>query len=470
MKKSTGIITSVRGYIVEVEFTEVKPSIHDVLTLTSDDSVKLEVYASSKANSFYCYSLTATEKLFRGAQVINTVEPLMFPVGQQMLGRAVGMTGKAEDSKGEIKTDTKWSIHEARHYGVEIVTHSQIMQTGIKVIDMFAPIQFGGKVGLFGGAGVGKTMLLTEFLHNIVGGDKENSVSVFAGVGERTREARELYDELFERKTLDFSTLVFGQMGENPAIRFLSAFSAVTLAEYYREEMSKNVLFFIDNVFRFTQAGNELSTLMNMIPSEDGYQSTLESEVAQFHERLVSTKKGAITSVEAVYVPADDMLDHAVQAIIPYLDSVVVLSRNVYQEGILPAVDILSSTSTALDPSIVGDFHYDVALSAKSILKQAEDLERIVSLVGESELSTEDRIVYRRAQRLRNFMTQQFYVAEGIGGKKGVYIPVEQTVKDVNSIVSGKYDKVAADEFLYIGSVEELDKDGQKTAFFEGSR
>ena len=323
-------------------------------------------------------------------------------------------------------------------------------------------------MGLFGGAGVGKTMLLTEFLHNVVG-QKDNSVSVFAGVGERTREARELYDSLQEKNALDLSTLIFGQMGENPAIRFLSAFSAVTLAEYYRQEMGKNVLFFIDNVFRLTQAGNELSTLMNMIPSEDGYQSTLESEVAAFHERLISTNKGAITTIEAIYVPADDLLDHAVQSVIPYLDSVIVLSRNVYQEGLLPAVDILASTSTALDPSIVGEMHYDVALSAKTILKQAQDLERIVSLVGESELSTEDRVIYRRAKRLRNFMTQQFFVAEEMGDKKGVYMKVEQTVKDVNSIISGKFDKVDEEAFLYIGSVEELKDGGAKTAFFEGS-
>ena len=465
---SEGIITTVRGYVVEVEFSGVKPSIHDVLTLVEDKSIKLEVYASSRKNAFYCYSSTPTEGLYRGAKVINTVEPLTFPVGPEMLGRAVGMAGDPQDTKGEIETKDHWAIHSDRHRKLDIVSSNNVMETGIKIVDMFCPMVSGGKVGLFGGAGVGKTMLLTEFLHNVVG-QKDNSVSVFAGVGERTREARELYDSLQEKNALDLSTLIFGQMGENPAIRFLSAFSAVTLAEYYRQEMGKNVLFFIDNVFRLTQAGNELSTLMNMIPSEDGYQSTLESEVAAFHERLISTNKGAITTIEAIYVPADDLLDHAVQSVIPYLDSVIVLSRNVYQEGLLPAVDILASTSTALDPSIVGEMHYDVALSAKTILKQAQDLERIVSLVGESELSTEDRVIYRRAKRLRNFMTQQFFVAEEMGDKKGVYMKVEQTVKDVNSIISGKFDKVDEEAFLYIGSVEELKDGGAKTAFFEGS-
>ncbi len=466
---SEGIITTVRGYVVEVEFSGVKPSIHDVVTLTEDPTIKLEVYASSRKNAFYCYSLTPTEKLYRGAKVINTVEPLLFPVGPELLGRAVSMSGVPQDTKGEIVTKEQWPIHANRHVDLDIVINNKVLETGIKIVDMFCPMTVGGKVGLFGGAGVGKTMLLTEFLHNIVG-QKEDSVSVFAGVGERTREARELYDSLQEKNALSSSSLVFGQMGENPAVRFLSAFSAVTLAEYYRDVMHKNVLFFIDNVFRLAQAGNELSTLMNMIPSEDGYQSTLESEIASFHERLISTKTGAITTIEAIYVPSDDLLDHAVQSVIPYLDSVIVLSRNVYQEGLLPAVDILASTSTALDPTIVGDMHYDVALTAKNILKQAQDLERIVSLVGESELSTEDRVVYRRAKRLRNFMTQQFFVAEEMGDKKGVYMPIEQTVKDVNSIISGKFDKVEEDAFLYIGSVDELHDSGSKTAFFEGSR
>jgi F-type H+-transporting ATPase subunit beta len=348
---------------------------------------------------------------------------------------------------------------------MDIVVHQELLETGIKAIDLFSPLLKGGKMGLFGGAGVGKTMLLTEILHNIVGKSQGKTVSVFAGVGERSREGLELYQSLVDSKTLSSSSLVFGTMGENPALRFLAAFSAVTLAEYYRDILKNDVLFFIDNVFRFAQAGNELSTLMNIIPSEDGYQATMESEMASFHERLSSTKEGIISAIEAIYVPADDLLDHAVQAIFPYLESVVVLSRDIYQEGIMPAIDILESASTALDPIVVGDFHYDVALNAKTMLKEAQSLERIVSLVGEAELSKEDQIKYRRAKRLKNFMSQKFFVAEMQRGEKGAYVPIETTVKDVNGIIVGKYDKIPEEKFLYIGSVNEIAENERQTAY-----
>ncbi|QQS39320.1 F0F1 ATP synthase subunit beta [Candidatus Woesebacteria bacterium] len=470
MKNSSeGKIKSVRGYVVEVEFDGVKPAAHDILRLKDDQSVVLEVYGSSGLNTFYCFALTKIEKIYRGALVVNTGDSLKFPVSQGMLGRAVNMFGFPQDAKEEIVTKDHWAIHNQRYANKDVVVQSKILETGIKAIDMFCPVLQGGKVGLFGGAGVGKTMLLTELLHNIVGNSKGNTVSVFSGVGERTREALELYQALMERGTLNMSCLIFGQMGENPAIRFLSAFSGVTLAEYFRDEVKKDVLFFVDNIFRFAQAGNELSTLMNIIPSEDGYQATLESEMAQFHERLVSTKDANITTVEAIYVPADDLLDHAVQSVIPYLDSIVVLSRDVYQSGIMPAIDIMSSTSTALSTDIVGDFHFDVALNAKSVLKQAQSLERIVSLVGESELSKQDRITYRRAQRLKNFMSQRFFVAENQRGEKGSYIPVAQTVKDVNSIIMGEYDRVDEQEFLYVGSVKEIKHGTEQTAYFENS-
>jgi F-type H+-transporting ATPase subunit beta len=310
-------------------------------------------------------------------------------------------------------------------------------------------------------------MLLTEILHNVVDQNKGKSVSVFGGVGERSREGLELYQALMNSGTLASSSLIFGTMGENPAIRFLSAFASVTLAEYFRDELKKDVLFFIDNAFRFAQAGNELATLMNILPSEDGYQATLESELAEFHERLISNKNGVISTIEAIYVPADDLLDHAVQSIFPYLESIVVLSRNIYQEGLVPAVDILASSSATLDPSIVGDFHYEVALNAKTFLKEAQSLERIVSLVGESELSKEDLIKYRRARRLRNFMSQRFFVAEAQRGEKGSYIPLQKTLQDVNGIIVGKYDKIPEDEFLYIGTIDEV-QHGEETAFFNG--
>ncbi len=471
-EQNQGKVISVRGQVVEVEFVGKKPAAHDILVSDdpNDKKTKIEVYASSGPDKFYCFSLGSTQKLNRGACVVNTSRPVEFPVGKDMLGKVVDMFGNpfnADPSKFNPKTFSP--IHKAINISENILPQQNAMQTGIKVVDLFAPFLKGGKVGFFGGAGVGKTILLTEVLHNVVGMDEGKTVSVFAGVGERTREALELYHALAESGTLNSSTLIIGAMGENPAVRFLSAFSAVTLAEYYRDEMGKDVLFFIDNVFRLAQAGNELSTLMNMFPSEDGYQATLETEMANFHERLVSNDKGAISTIEAVYVPADDLLDNAVQSAIPYLDSSVVLSRNVYQEGILPAVDILASNSSAIDPEIVGNTHYDVVLEAKSILKQAKTLQKIVSLVGEAELSKQDRIVYRRARRLRNFMTQSFFVVASQKGRKGVYVPIETTVRDVNAIIVGKYDRVEEEQFLYIGSTTEI-KDvyqGKQTAFFE---
>lgn len=315
-------------------------------------------------------------------------------------------------------------------------------------------------MGLFGGAGVGKTLLLTEMLNNIVGLQKGKSVSVFAGIGERSREALELLQALAKSKALAYSSLVFGPMGENPAVRFLSAFSAVTLAEYFRDVEGKNILFFADNIFRFAQAGNELSTLTGSLPSEDGYQPTLESEMAQFHERLVSTKKAIVSTIEAVYVPADDLLDHGVQAIFPYLDSTVILSRGVYQKGILPAVDVLGSSSSALTPALVGEAHYQTVLDAKALLKQAVALERIASLVGESELSQTDLLAFKRARKIQNFMSQRFFVAETQKGEKGKFVPVKSTVQDVADILKGKYDTVPEESFLFIGSASEIKQTG----------
>ncbi len=327
------------------------------------------------------------------------------------------------------------------------------------MIDVFAPLIKGGKMGLFGGAGVGKTMLLTEIMHNVIGRvGHDRYYSVFAGVGERSREGLELWLSLKNTGVMPYASLIYGQMGENPAVRFLSAYAGVSMAEYFRDVEKRDILFFIDNVYRFAQAGNELSVLTGSIPSEDGYQPTLESEMATFHERLHSTVDGMITSVEAIYVPADDLLDHGVQTIFPFLDSLLVLSRDVYQEGRTPAVDILASTSSALTPHFVGDHHYQVVIIARNILKRAQSLERIVSLVGENELSVEDQIVVKRARKLKNYLTQPFYTAEGQRGVKGVYVPVAEAVKDVNAIISGQYDSTPDDVFLYIGKMSDVVK------------
>src|SRR3990167_8492873 len=442
MIKNTGTIKGIKGNIVEVEFLYEKPSINDILVLEDDANVKMEVFNSTDSTTFYCLGLTQAGKLHRGAVVKNTLAPLQIPVGEAMLGRVVNMFGEAQDGAENIKTTEVMPIF--------------VSETGIKAIDFFAPILRGGKVGLFGGAGVGKTVLLTEIIHNIVILNKDDSVSVFAGVGERIREGHELFNVLNESKVLPKVALLYGQMGENAAIRFRTAFAAVTLAEYFRDKKSKDVLFFIDNVFRFAQAGYELATLMNSIPSEGGYQATLSSEMARFHERLVSYKEASITSIEAIYVPSDDITDHGVQSVFPYLDSSIVLSRQVYQEGRFPAIDMLGSTSSGLSEDIIGKEHYDTAIAALSLLKKALSLDRVVSLVGESELSASDQTLYRRAKIHKNYMTQNFFVTKNQTGKEGQYITVKQTVSDVAQILSGRFDDFPAETFLYIGAVKDL--------------
>lgn len=457
-----GKVISVRGQIVQVEFLDDEPRIGDVLTLESDGDLKMEVYVSSGKNRFFCIAFGSTDPVKRGIKVKNTGRQISFPVGPGMLGRVLDFFGNPIDGGAPIEAKDEFPIRKKVSFADSLDTKTEFLETGIKVIDLFAPLMRGAKMGLFGGAGVGKTLLLTEILHNVVSLKKDKSVSVFAGVGERSREGLELFEVLKESGAMANSSLIFGPMGENAAVRFLSAFSAVTLAEYYRDIMSKEVLFFIDNLFRFAQAGNELSTLTNTIPSEDGYQATLESEMANFHERLASTQKGVISSVEAIYVPADDLLDHAVQAIFPYLDSVVVLSRAVYQGGFLPAVDIIASSSSALDPAIVGQKHYDVAIKAKATLRKAQNLERIVSLVGEGELSGEDLLAFKRAKRIKNYMTQRFFVAQAQKGSPGKYVPVAQAVADVEAILSGKYDETPDDKFMFIGTLSEIVKTNGK--------
>jgi len=456
---AVGAVIAIRGQVVEVEFSIKKPRVHSLLVGLDNPQTILEVYASSGPNSFYCLSLNDTIALSRGSKVVSTDTQLQFPVGEALMGRLLDIFGKPLDSKGKVDVGLKLEIHKKYLKGEDIEVRRTVAETGIKVIDLFSPLLLGGKMGLFGGAGVGKTILLTELLHNVVGQDRKKNVSVFAGIGERSREGLELYESLASSAVLENSVLIYGPMGENPAVRFLSAFSAATLAEYFRDALKRDVLFFIDNAYRFAQAGNEISVLTSSLPSEDGYQATLESEMAEFHERLVSTKNGAITTVEAVYVPADDLLDHGVQSILPYLDSTVVLSRSKYQEGILPAVDIIASTSNALNPGVVGDLHYETVLKAKSILKQAQSLERIVSLVGEAELSAEDQIIYRRAKKIQNFATQRFFVAEAQSGESGTYVPLKRAVEDLSGIVDGKYDHIPEEKFRFVGSIQEIKLD-----------
>lgn len=455
--KKFGKIIGVHEQIIEVEFpADNLPKIRNVLTLASDPTVKMEIIKSASANSFYCIAFSPTFNLFRGAEVVNTQEEITVNVGEGVLGRVVNLFGDVLDGGEEVKNPIKKSIYGDYLLYDQIFLHKDILETGIKAIDFFSPIVKGGKLGLFGGAGVGKTLLLTEIIHNVVTLHRDKNVSVFAGVGERVREGQELFETLNEQKVLSSVSLIFGTMGDNSAKRFRTAYAAARIAEYFRDDMKRDVLFFIDNIFRFAQAGSELSMITNTIPSEDGYQATLTSEMGSFHERLVSNSDNAITTVEAIYVPNDDILDQGVQAIFPHLDSTVVLSREVYQEGMLPAIDLLASTSANLNPAIVGDVHYRTLLRAQALLKQYLGLERIISLVGESEISAEDRLVYLRAKKLRAYMTQSFFVAEKQTGRPGKYVPLKSVVRDVHEIMEGSYDDIVDEsKFMFIGDATE---------------
>lgn len=457
-KTKVGKLVGVYGSVVEVEFLGEKPKTQDVLVSETDPTLNLQVFSSATIDSFYCIALCQPDKLNRGMRFVNTNEPLATPVGTATLSRVMNLFGEPKDGKGEILQGETRPIFGDVPDPEDIVTTLEILETGIKVVDLFAPLLKGGKTGLFGGSGVGKTVLLTEILHNVINKDKERNVSVFCGVGERTREGHELYLELEKSQVLPYVSLIFGGMGDSPSIRFLTAHAAASVAEYFRDSEQKNVLFFIDNIFRFAQAGNELSLLMNTIPSEGGYQATLISEMASIHERLVSTKSASLTTIEAIYMPADDILDQGVQSIYDYLNSSIVLSRDVYQAGRYPAIDILSSGSSALNPNIVSPLHYYVSVQAQSMLKKSESIERIVSLVGEAELSDEDRTTFQRAKKLKNYMTQSFSVTEAQTGRPGVYVPLVQTIQDVKDIMAGVYDSVSEDKFMFIGSAQDIKK------------
>ncbi len=459
MSLVTGKVIAIRGQVVEVSFTGDKPTVHDVLVLENNPLVKMEVYTSAGPDSYYCLLLTEGSTIARGNGVINTLKPVTIPVGPEVLGRVLDLFGNPRDKGGQIQTKDQWPIYRDAPMYSEINIPKEILVTGIKGIDLFCPILKGGKIGLFGGAGVGKTILLTEIIHNIIqmspGGASQKTLSVFAGIGERTREGQELVESLAASGVLPYASLVFGHMGENPALRFLSGATAITISEYFRDVMKKDVLFFADNVFRLAQAGNELSLLMNSIPSEDSYQATLSSEMASFHERLASTTQNTITSIEAIYVPNDDILDQGVQSILPYLDSTIILSRNIYQEGRLPAIDFIASSSSALAPEFVAIEHYKTALHAQSVMKKALSLERIVSLIGEAELNADDQLLYRRSKMLRAYFTQSFFTTEKQTGRAGKFVPLQTTVKDTGDILSGVYDALTEDKFMFIGEAKE---------------
>ncbi len=443
-----GQILSILGNVAEVEFYDGNLFLGEILVLEDDPEVKLEVVSAIKKEVFLCFSLTKSENLYRGAKLKKTGQTLEIPVGQMLLGRMVNIFGHPIDNLPQFEIKEKRAIYQHSPVYQETILENELIETGIKVIDFFAPLMKGGKLGIFGGAGLGKTVLLTELMHNVVFQKRE--IVVFAGIGERIREGYELYETLKRTNVLPSAVLIFGQMNETAAIRFKVGLSAATIAEYFRDIQKKDTIFFIDNVYRFLQAGNELSTLLMNIPSEGGYQATLDSEIGALQERLVSTEKASITSIQAVYVPADDITDPGVQAIIPYFDSMVIFSRDVYQEGRYPAIDILASSSSVTTPVILGEEHYQTLLETKRILERYKELQRIVSIVGEAELLMEDRIIYHRARKILNFMTQDFFVITEQTRKPGKYVGREKTVRGVRKILEGELDQLPDEALLGI--------------------
>jgi len=401
-----------------------------------------------------CFSDTG--KLLRGGKVRRLFETLSVPVGKELLGRVVDLFGNPQDNLGPVKGSVFRSIYSQPSKLSVREVKRELLETGIKVVDFFTPFLKGGKIGLFGGSGVGKTIILTELMHNTAVYHK--GISVFAGIGERIREAQEMIETLTQNKVLPNVTLVLGQMNERAAVRFRSGYTAVTIAEYFRDVENRDVLFFVDNVYRFVQAGNELSTLLNTIPSEDGYQATLTSDIGQFQERLIPTPTASITAVEAVYVPADDFTDSGVQAVMPYFDSVVSLSRNVAEEGRRPAVDILASSSSLVDPLMLGLTHYEAYLEAEKVLNRYLFLDRVVSIAGEQELSPADQNIYLRGKRILNYMTQDVHMTADQTGRPGVYVPRKRVIEDVSDILAGKLDNWPPESFLYCKDLASVKK------------
>jgi len=454
----TGRVVQIIGPVVDVEFPAGNlPEIFEALEIkTPSGRLVLEVQQHLGSNQIRTISLGSTDGLKRNMQVIATGKPITVPVGTETLGRIFNVIGETIDGKGEVRAKKFYSIHRPSPPLTEQETKQEIFETGIKVIDLIAPFIKGGKIGVFGGAGVGKTVIIQELINNIA--KEHGGYSVFAGVGERTREGNDLYTEMKEAGVLDKLAMVFGQMNEPPGARFRVALAGLSIAEYFRDEKHQDVLLFIDNIFRFAQAGSEVSALLGRTPSAVGYQPTLASEMGELQERITSTKKGSITSLQAIYVPADDYTDPAPVATFAHLDSTISLERSIVEAGIYPAVDPLSSTSRALDPQIVGQKHYDVARQVQKVLQRYKELADIIAILGVEELSDEDKITVGRARKIQKFLSQPMFVAEAFTGKKGVYVPIEKTVNSFERILAGEYDGVDEQEFYMRGDISEVKK------------
>ena len=456
LNENEGIVVQIIGPVIDVEFPHGNlPEVYDALNIYSDNGEKttVEVQQLLGENTIRSVAMSSTDGLRRGMKVISTNEPIKVPVGKAVLGRITNVLGEPVDNKGAIEASDYLPIHRESPKLTDQNTDIEILETGIKVIDLLMPYQKGGKIGLFGGAGVGKTVLIQELIHNIA--MAHDGVSVFGGVGERTREGNDLYNEFKESGVLDKVALIYGQMNEPPGARMRVGLSALTSAEYFRDVARQDVLLFIDNIFRFVQAGSEVSALLGRMPSAVGYQPTLAQEVGELQERITSTKEGSITSVQAIYVPADDLTDPAPATTFTHLDASTVLSRQIASLGIYPAADPLESSSRALDPNIIGEEHYEVAKKVLEILQKYKDLQDIIAILGMDELSEEDKLTVNRARKIQRFLSQPFFVAEQFSGTKGKYVKLEDSIKGFKEIIDGKHDDLPEQAFYMVGIIED---------------
>ena len=454
MTENIGHLSQVIGPVIDIKFADKMPNLLNAIKIkNNDETIIAEVTQHIGDDVARCIAMSSTDGLIRGMEAIDTGAPITVPVGDKTLGRLFNVLGETIDNEAPIKKTPMLPIHREPPAFEDQIPAKEIFETGIKVIDLIAPYSKGGKIGLFGGAGVGKTVLIQELINNIA--TEHGGLSVFAGVGERTREGNDLYYEMKESGVIDKTALIFGQMNEPPGARMRVALSGLTMAEYFRDEKKQDVLLFIDNIFRFTQAGSEVSALLGRIPSAVGYQPTLATEMGQLQERITSTKQGSITSVQAVYVPADDLTDPAPATTFAHLDATTVLSRSISELGIYPAVDPLDSTSRILDPNIVGERHYNVARRVQEILQRYKELQDIIAILGMDELSDEDKITVARARRIQRFLSQPFSVAEQFTGINCKYVPLQETIKGFEEILDGKHDDLPESAFLFVGTIEE---------------
>ena len=459
-----GTIHQIIGPVIDIKFMpEEMPELLNAIHIKFDDrDIVAEVAQHIGDDVVRCVALSSTDGLTRGMEAEDSGAPISVPVGKEVLGRLFNVVGDTIDDKGPVNTDKRMPIHRLAPLFEEQDTSAQIFETGIKVVDLIAPYTRGGKVGLFGGAGVGKTVLIQELINNIA--KEHGGISVFAGVGERTREGNDLYYEMIESGVIEKTAMVFGQMNEPPGARMRVALTGLTMAEHFRDEEGQDVLLFIDNIFRFTQAGSEVSALLGRVPSAVGYQPTLATEMGALQERITSTKKGSITSVQAIYVPADDLTDPAPATTFAHLDATTVLSRAITELGIYPAVDPLESTSRIMDPLILGEEHYNTARGVQEVLQRYKELQDIIAILGMDELSDSDKLVVSRARKIQRFLSQPFSVAEAFTGTPGKYIPLKETVRGFKEILEGKYDEIPESLFLYAGGIDEVVERFQKNA------